>query len=61
VMTKIINNTNARSNSGVMLISLKVTNELRCEKRLMAKGRELHIGNCRRDGNPRLHCSKSNR
>ena len=35
VITKMINNTNARSNSGVMLISLNVTSELRCEKRRM--------------------------
>src|ERR1051326_1286156 len=35
VMTKMISNTNARSSSGVMLMSLSVTSELRCEKRLM--------------------------
>ena len=33
VMTKMISSTNARSSSGVMLISLSVTSELRCEKR----------------------------
>src|SRR3954469_7198507 len=35
VMTKMINSTNARSSSGVMLMSLNVTSELRWEKRLM--------------------------
>ena len=38
VMTKIISNTNAKSSSGVMLISLSVTSELRCEKRRMVGG-----------------------
>src|SRR5687768_7635825 len=33
VITKIINNTNARSSSGVMLMSLSVTKEFRCENR----------------------------
>src|SRR5437016_3802802 len=35
VMTKIISNTNARSSNGVMLMSLKVTSELRWENRRM--------------------------
>ena len=35
VMTKMINNTNAKSSSGVMLISLSVTSELRWENRLI--------------------------
>src|SRR5215475_12523783 len=35
VITKIINSTNAKSNSGVILISLNVTSEPRCEKRRM--------------------------
>src|SRR5439155_22667075 len=33
VITKMINNTNARSSNGVILISLNVTSELRWEKR----------------------------
>ena len=33
VITKMISSTNARSNKGVMLISLKVTRALRWEKR----------------------------
>src|SRR5258706_15698690 len=35
VMTKMINSTNARSSSGVMLISLNVTRALRWENRRM--------------------------
>src|SRR5512136_1807020 len=35
VMTKMMSSTNARSRSGVMLISLNVTRALRCEKRRM--------------------------
>src|SRR5262245_45272372 len=33
VITKMMSSTNARSSSGVILISLSVTSELRCEKR----------------------------
>src|SRR6185503_6500067 len=36
VMTKMISNTNARSSSGVILMSLSVTSELRCENRRIA-------------------------
>jgi len=35
VITKMINNTNAKSSSGVILISLNVTSELRWENRRM--------------------------
>src|SRR3954447_7795948 len=48
VMTKIIRSTNARSNSGVMLISFNVTSELRWEKRrisLLSEVLSLHLGN----------------
>ena len=37
VMTKMINSTNARSNSGVMLISLSVTRCVRWEKRFISQ------------------------
>src|SRR5688500_6376796 len=44
VITKIINSTNARSSSGVILMSLNVTSELRCENRrmLLEQTRQFH-------------------
>src|ERR1017187_8204673 len=47
-MMKMINSTNARSSSGVMLMSLSVTSELRCENRRMnsiLKVLGFHFGN----------------
>src|SRR5947208_412439 len=43
VITKMIKSTNARSSSGVILISLQVTNELRWEKRRMFLSGYQHI------------------
>src|SRR5436309_2144079 len=50
VMTKMISNTKAKSSNGVMLISLKVTSELRWEKRRMVSGAVGCFRSCLTDG-----------